>query len=337
LNLAVNLNGQPPIQVFARVSPNLELVVRSIDLGVEQRISDFEELDTFAEARGEFSLAKAALALAGFLPRFHAEGGAGSLRDLLKSFGGGIELSMLAAVPKGSGLGTSSILAATLLATLSDLCGLNWDRGMLFTRTLALEQLLTTGGGWQDQAGAIYRGIKLIETQPGLTQKPSVRWLPDHLFDRAYANRTILLYYTGITRLAKNILHEIVRGMFLNSPTCLRTVAEIASNADRGFAALQECSYEGLIETARRSWELNQQLDSGTNPREVQSILERCGSDLAATKLLGAGGGGFLLMFARSEEAANRIRTELTANPPNSRARFVEFSVSDTGLQLTRS
>jgi len=54
---------------------------------------------------------------------------------------------------EGSGLGTSSILAATVLAALGDLCGLSWDRNTLFTRTLALEQMLTTGGGWQDQAG----------------------------------------------------------------------------------------------------------------------------------------------------------------------------------------
>jgi galactokinase/mevalonate kinase-like predicted kinase len=114
-------------------------------------------------------------------------------------------------------------------------------------------------------------------------------------------------------------------------------VTEIAANADRGFEALQQCSYDGLIETIQRSWELNQRLDTGTNPGEVQVILDRCGNDLAATKLLGAGGGGFLLMFARSEDAANRIRERLTSAPPNQRARFVDFSVSDSGLQLTRS
>lgn len=49
-------------------------------------------------------------------------------------------------------------MAATLLATLGDVCGLGWGREVLFARTLALEQMLTTGGGWQDQAGAIFRG-----------------------------------------------------------------------------------------------------------------------------------------------------------------------------------
>lgn len=337
VNVAADLNGQPPIQVFAKLSQQSELVVRSIDLGVEQRLRTYEELDTYARPGSEFALAKAAFALAGFLPRFHAQGGFRTLAEQLQEFGGGIELSLLSAVPKGSGLGTSSILAATLLATLGELCGLNWDRNVLCIRTLAMEQMLTTGGGWQDQAGAIYRGIKLIETTPGLAQKPAVSWLPDHLFNRDYANKTILLYYTGITRLAKNILQEIVRGIFLNSPAHLATIAEIGANAHRARDAIQRCDAPGLIEVVRTSWQLNQQLDAGTNPPEVQRILSRIQDWLAATKLLGAGGGGFLLMFAKDETAASRIRKELMADPPNARARFVDFTVSETGLQLTRS
>lgn len=337
LNVAADLNGQPPIQVFARLSERPELVLRSIDLGVEERVRTYAELDTFARPDSAFALAKAAFALAGFLPRFHAEGGFSSLEAQLRDFGGGVELSLLSAVPKGSGLGTSSILAATVLAALSDLCGLNWDRHVLFTRTLALEQMLTTGGGWQDQAGAIFRGIKLVETEPGLQQKPSLRWLPQHLFDHTRANRSILLYYTGITRLAKNILAEIVRGIFLNSPVHLGIIADIGANADFAGAALQQCDYDLLQAAIRNSWSLNQRLDAGTNPPAVQGILEAVSDYLGGAKLLGAGGGGYLLMLAKDEQAAARVRQTLTERPPNARARFVDFTVSETGLVVTRS
>ena len=337
LNVAADLNGQPPIQVFAKLSERPELVMRSIDLGVEERIRTYAELDTFGRPDSPFALTKAAFALAGFLPRFHAQGGFASLEQQLREFGAGIEISLLAAVPKGSGLGTSSILAATVLAALGDLCGLNWDRNTLFTRTLALEQMLTTGGGWQDQAGAIFRGIKLIETAPGLAQKPAIGWLPHHLFDHDYANRSILLYYTGITRLAKNILAEIVRGIFLNSPSHLGIIADIGANADFASAAIQKCDYEMLLAAIRNSWTLNQRLDAGTNPPEVQQILDGIRDYLAATKLLGAGGGGYLLLFGKDETAAARIKQLLTNHPPNTRARFVDFSLSETGLQLTRS
>lgn len=337
VNLAVDLNGQPPIQVFAKLCDRPHLVMRSIDLGVERTVSTYEELNTYAEPGNAFALAKAAFALAGFLPKFNAVNGQTTLEAQLKAFGGGIEVSLLSAVPKGSGLGTSSILAATLLATLSDVCGLNWDRNVLFTRTLALEQMLTTGGGWQDQVGGIFRGFKMIETAPGLAQKMTLRWLPEHLFSSDYANRSILLYYTGLTRLAKNILREIVRGIFLNSPGHIRLVEEIGANALVAFNAAQRDDYAGLANAVRHSWHLNQRLDSGTNPESVQAILDPISDYLDATKLLGAGGGGYLLMMARDEQAAEKIRQILTANPPNPRARFVNFSVSDTGLQLTRS
>jgi galactokinase/mevalonate kinase-like predicted kinase len=337
LNVAADLNGQPPIQVFARLSESPELVMRSIDLGVEERVRTYAELDTFDRPGSPFALAKAALALAGFLPRFHADGGARSLAEQLGAFGGGIELSLLSAVPKGSGLGTSSILAATVLAAVGDLCGLGWDRSVLFTRTLALEQMLTTGGGWQDQAGGLFRGVKVIETAPGLAQRPTLRWLPEHLLGPDFANRSVLLYYTGITRMAKNILAEIVRGIFLNSPAHLGIIADIGANADFAGAAIQKCDYAMLLAAIRNSWRLNQQLDAGTNPPGVKAILAQAGDGLAAAKLLGAGGGGYLLMFAQDEDAAARIKQRLTSQPPNPRARFVDFSVSATGLQVTRS
>jgi galactokinase/mevalonate kinase-like predicted kinase len=337
VNLAVDLNGQPPIQVFAKLSDRPELVVRSIDQGVENRFTSYEELRTYAQPGDSFALAKAALAQVGFLPEFSSLAPYPGLKEQLQDFGGGIELSLLSAVPKGSGLGTSSILAATVLATLAEVCGLAWDRNALFTRTLALEQMLTTGGGWQDQAGGIFRGIKMIETASGLKQSPVLRWLPDQLFEQDYANSLILLYYTGITRIAKNILHEIVRGIFLNSPRHLGVIEDIAENARNAFNAIQMASYSSLVESVRESWRLNQLLDSGTNPPEVQGILDKVKDYLDAAKLLGAGGGGYLLMFAKDREAAERIRSILTENPPNNRARFVHFALSDQGLQLTRS
>ena len=187
------------------------------------------------------------------------------------------------------------------------------------------------------QAGAVFRGLKLIETAPGLAQKPTLRWLPEHLFERDQANQTILLYYTGLTRLAKNILQEIVRGIFLNSPAHLRIIDQIGANADRAAAAVQTCSRPDLEACIRASWRLNQELDAGTNPPEVQAILNAVAPELAAAKLLGAGGGGYLLLFAKDHDAAGRIRRTLAERPPNPRARFVDFSLSQTGLQLTRS
>jgi len=302
-----------------------------------QTIRTYEELQTYADVGSGFSLAKAALALAGFLPAFHRDNGFSSLEEQLKDFGGGLEISLLAAVPKGSGLGTSSILAATLLGTLGEVCGLNWDKLDLFNRTLVLEQMLTTGGGWQDQAGGLFRGIKLVSTGAGIVQQPTLRYLPEHLFKGDYANRRVLLYYTGITRLAKNILAEIVRGIFLNSASHLAVLNEFGPHAEATFNAILSDNWDGLCSSVARSWKLNCQLDPGTNPEPVQAIINRISDYTAGLKLAGAGGGGYMVIFAKDDTAAHRIRRELEGAPPNRGARFVDFSVSDTGLHITRS
>ena len=272
LNLAVDINGQQPVQVFAKLSERPELVVRSIRSRRGRTHQHLRRTGNFRPARKSFCPRQGCLcATAGFLPRFHSAGGFASLAAQLGEFGGGI-VFLGRGRAQGSGLGTSSILAASVLAALSDLCGLNWNRNDLFTRALALEQMLTTGGGWQDQAGAIFGGIKLIETSPGLARSPTLRWLPNQLFGPNHVNRSILLYYTGISRLAK-ILAEIVRGLFLNSPAHLGIIAEIGANANFAGAAIQKCDYQMLAAAVRASWQLNQRLDPGTNPLRYNIFL----------------------------------------------------------------
>jgi len=336
VNLAVELNGQAPVQVFARMSRHRRILIRSIDLGAEAVIQNLSDLEGVSEIGGEFALAKAAFCLAGFHPRFRCDG-ATTLDEILEAFGGGLEVSMLAATPKGSGLGTSSVLAATLLAALGSSGGFGWDNEEVFQRALALEQMLTSGGGWQDQAGGIYHGIKLIETSPGLEQSPTVKWLPEHLLGPQLANHVALLYYTGITRVAQTILREIVRGMFLNNGHHLENLFAIRAHALTAYQAVQRESWDGLCSVVRKSWELNEALDPGTNTPEVAAILRKISDWTAGAKLLGAGGGGYMLILAKDLQAAAKIRRSLQEFPPNPRARFVDFSLSATGLQITRS
>jgi galactokinase/mevalonate kinase-like predicted kinase len=260
-----------------------------------------------------------------------------SLEAQLQDFGGGFEISLLAAIPKGSGLGTSSILAATVLGSLSDFCSLHWDHQAICHRTLILEQLLTTGGGWQAQYGGILPGIKLLESESGSQEKMRVLWMPERLFTHPEFKDCWLLYYTGVTRVAKNILAEIVRGMFLNEGYRLRIVDEIKQHAYRLADAIQRSDFEFMGKMIAHSWKLNKALDSGTNTPEVQQIIDQIRDLAIGFKLAGAGGGGYMLVCAKDPQAAARIQGILTQHPPNSRARFVRMDVSQTGFQTSRS
>lgn len=336
VNIAIELNGQPPLQVYIKPSKTYSITLRSIDLGAMETVTSYEELHGFNRVGSPFSIPKAALVLAGFHPDFSAERFS-SLEEQLKAFGAGIEITLLSAIPAGSGLGTSSILASTVLGAVNDFCGLNWDKHAIGSRTLILEQLLTTGGGWQDQYGGVLQGVKLLQTQPGWNQEPMVRWLPEHLFTDDEYRKCHLLYYTGITRTAKGILAEIVRGMFLNSTGHLELLRQMKQHALDLYDAIVRNSFEEAGRLVRKTWEQNQRLDAGTNPEAVAALTARIDDLCLGYKLPGAGGGGYLYMMAKDPEAALRIRRILTENPPNNRARFVEMSLSGKGLEVSRS
>ncbi len=336
VNLAIELNGQSPIQAYAKPCKEKHVVLHSIDLGASEIVETYDELANYKEVGSPFSIPKAALVLAGFLPGYSSESYS-SLREQLEAFGCGIEVTMFSAVPAGSGLGTSSILASTVLGVLNDFCGLQWDKNEISRRTLSLEQLLTTGGGWQDQFGGILHGVKLLQTTRGFDQNPVVRWLPTGIFTQPEYQSCHLLYYTGITRTAKQILAEIVRKMFLNQHEELLMLREMKMLALEMADAIQCQDYERTGRLLRQNWLQNQALDSGTNPAEVRRLTDLVDDLCLGYKLPGAGGGGFLYMMAKDVEAAARIKQILLANQKNPNARFVRMSLSENGLQVSRS
>lgn len=336
VNLAVELNGQPPLQTFIKPSKEPKIILRSIDMGASEEVTTYEALADFHHVGSPFSIPKAALALSGFLPPFATEQYT-TLRQQLEAFGCGIEVTSLSAIPAGSGLGTSSVLAATVLGALNDFCGLGWDKMEIGHRTLVLEQLLTTGGGWQDQFGGLLPGVKMLSTERGFGQIPTVRYLPGELFQRAETAACHLLYYTGITRTAKTILAEIVRRMFLNDRDELALLREMKDHALLMFESIQRDDFEGVGRLVRRTWQQNRHIDSGTNPPEVQRITQLIDDLTLGYKLSGAGGGGYMYIVAKDPEAAVRIRRILNDNRPNANARLVDMSLSNEGLQVSRS
>ena len=336
VNLAIELNGQPPLQVYVKPCKEYHIVLRSIDMGAMEIIRNYEELQDYKKVGSPFSIPKAALSLAGFAPAFSAEVYA-SLEEHLKAFGSGIEITLLAAIPAGSGLGTSSILASTVLGAINDFCGLAWDKNDICSYTLVLEQLLTTGGGWQDQYGGVFSGVKLLQSEAGFEQSPLVRWLPDQLFVHPDYRDCHLLYYTGITRTAKGILAEIVSSMFLNSGMHLSLLAEMKAHAMDMSEAILRGNFSSFANLVGKTWIQNQALDCGTNPPAVAAIIEMIKDYTLGYKLPGAGGGGYLYMIAKDPQAAGQIRRILTEHAPNPRARFVEMTLSEKGLQVSRS
>jgi fucokinase len=360
LNAAVLLNGQPPVQVYGRVTSEPIIRVRSIDLGTHLDIATWDGLFDYSSAVGAFSLVKAALVISGFRPGEERESvrrgereisqshtayslrrfgtrsqSSPNLREVLIGFGGGLEITTLAAIPKGSGLGTSSIMGATLLAVINRMMGRTLPQHELFHNVLRLEQELTTGGGWQDQIGGVIGGLKLATTRPGLLPEATVRYVPADTLDPRLNRGQTLLYYTGVTRLAKNILQNVVGRYLDRDRQAMAALEQLGGLATRMAEAMGRKDLQQFGCMIDQAWALNQQLDPHSTTPEIEELLSRLRPHLYGAKLLGAGGGGFLLLIARSTADAKRIVGLLNESPPNDRARFFDFQVSDVGLEVS--
>lgn len=336
INAAVNLNGQPPIHTYARIIKEPVIRIASIDHSSRITIRNLDDLLDYREPTSQFGLAKAALVLAGFaLHTAKWPQRIKSLEQMLVLFGGGIELTTLAAIPSGSGLGTSSIMGAVLLAVINRLKGKTLSQRELFHLVLQLEQELTTGGGWQDQIGGVVDGVKIITTEPGMIPDPHIHYVPSDLLDPNVNKDHSLLYYTGIRRLAKNILQYVVGNYLDRNRYAMTVLRQLHSHPPLIAETLSSKNLEKFGEMIDIAWNLNKNIDPDSSTKKIEEILNRIRPHMYGAKLLGAGGGGFLLIVCHSTKDAEQIRHILEKNPPNDRARFFDYGISTEGLVVT--
>ena len=343
LNAAVKLNGQYPIQVIGKIHPEPIIKINSIDLGEHIIVSEMSEMLSFSDPTDWSSLPKATFAVTGIIPVAIDHFGRSDLQDILKELGSGIDLTLFSAVPSGSGLGTSSILGSAIIACLSRMLGQELTQEDLFNRTLYMEQLMTTGGGWQDQIGGVVGGVKHIQTEPGLFQVPRISWTdlkvrPNPALERSEGmdlSGRFLLYYTGLRRMAKNILRNIVGKYLDRDVTTLQTIDRLREVSFEMKEELDHRNIDAFGQKIAEVWELNKTLDPGASNEKIEAILSKISPLIHGAKLLGAGGGGFLFMVTKGIEEARKVKQILTDEPPNGRARFFDFDVDLEGLKVS--
>ena len=335
VNVAVDLDGHPPILACAKLIDQPLIRIKSIDLETEIEITNLDELLDYAHVESGFALAKVALVLSGFAPTTADWPRSTTLKQILENFGGGLELTTSAQIPKGSGLGTSSIMGAVLLKVIGRTMGRKLTQHQLFHAVLQLEQALTTGGGWQDQIGGATPAVKIITTQPGMVPDAKICTLPPDILDPQINDGQTLLYYTGITRLAKNILEQIVSRVLNRDRLAMNTLRQMHTTALLVADALVNKDIIRFGKLIDQVWILNKQLDPNSSNQPIEDLLEKVKPHTFGAKLLGAGGGGFLFMVCKSLAGATRIRKLLTKHPPNDHAQFIDYQINHKGLLVT--
>ena len=305
LNIAVELNGQCPIKATVRriEEPIIRCVVG--DSGESVTFATAEEVLAPPEPGSPLIIPRLAIAVAGIVRPGQ------ELRTALRARGGGLEIATEVDLPMGSGLGTSSILAAAVTRALAEMAGLDLGEALLTDEVMRLEQRMTTGGGWQDQVGGIYPGAKLISSGPGLRQRLRVEpitWTADR--ESAFAER-LVLFNTGLQRMAKNLLRQVVGSYLAREAATLQVLHGIKTLAMEMAFAMRDGEWDYLGSLLDRHWELNQVLDPHTTNAPINNILRRVRPYILGAKLAGAGGGGYLILLAKDRAHAEALRGEL--------------------------
>ena len=295
LNAAISLNGDLPVKVTLRKLDEEKIIFDSRDMDTHGEFIEIEELQNCSDPYDPFALQKAALLVCGIIPVQGYE-----LREILHRLGGGIFMSTeVVNVPKGSGLGTSSILAGACVKALFEFVGIPYTQEDLYDHVLCMEQLMSTGGGWQDQVGGLSSGAKYITAAPGMHQYPKVKNLELSQKTKDELNERFALIYTGQRRLARNLLRDVVGRYMGNEPDALYALSEIQKVATLMRFELERGNVDGFAELLSRHWELSKKLDSGSTNTCIDQIFAVIEDLTDGRMICGAGGGGFLQVILK--------------------------------------
>ncbi len=307
LNAAILLNGEKPVEVTLKRIPEYKIVLESRDMDVHGEFDSIEPLQETGNPYDPFALQKAALLACGILPK-----SGGILADILARFGGGFVMnSEVTGVPKGSGLGTSSILSAACVKALFEFFGIAFDDAKLYQSVLCVEQIMSTGGGWQDQVGGVTDGLKYITTKPGLVQQIQVEYVPLKPEVLEQLNQRFALIYTGQRRLARNLLREVVGRYIGNNPNVVFALSEIQKVSQMMKESLIAGNIDAFANLMNEHWKLSKQIDSGITNILIDQIFLSVDDLIDAKLVCGAGGGGFLQVILKDNVTKEEIRTRL--------------------------
>lgn len=308
LNAAIRLGGILPIRATVRRLEEPCIQLESTDIGAFETVRDAAVIQQYNDPFDPFALHKAALISCGVIP---LEGKV-DLQALLSEMGGGIYLAtQVVGVPKGSGLGTSSILSAACVKALSQFFGGHAADAEISDTVLCMEQIMSTGGGWQDQIGGLMPGIKFMRTEPGIDQKVRVEQvqMPDPA--RKELEERFALIYTGQRRLARNLLRDVVGGYIGARPESLEALREMKPVAALMRFALEQGDIDEFARLLNRHWDISKKLDGGSTNTCIDQIFMVCEDLIDGRFIAGAGGGGFLQVILKKgvsrEELSERL------------------------------
>ncbi len=223
----------------------------------------------------------------------------------------GVEISSLADAPAGTGLGSSSTFTVALLRLLYTWNGVHASAYKIAKEACEIEiEKLGNPIGKQDQFAASFGGLRYYEFEPdGFVKVEPVVMKADA---REKLERNLMMFYTGDVRSANSILAKETKNLATDKDK-IETTLKLCEMTKFLREKLENGDVDALGPVLKESWEMKKSLANGiTNPLIDDAYEKAIKAGATGGKLLGAGGGGFLLFYCENESAKERIRSSLS-------------------------
>jgi D-glycero-alpha-D-manno-heptose-7-phosphate kinase len=213
----------------------------------------------------------------------------------------GVDITSIADIPAGTGLGSSSTFTVGLLHALSAYNGKYASKEYLSAQACNIEiNILDEPIGKQDQYAAGYGGLNFITFYPNEDVTVERIVLNPELFDQLQDN--LMMFYTGDIRSASKILKEQSKNTSSSSDkrNNLRKMIGLAKDLRN---ELENSNIDSMGDILHTSWNYKKELAAGiSNPKIDEYYDQAMKAGATGGKLLGAGGGGFLLFYTPREQ-----------------------------------
>lgn len=212
---------------------------------------------------------------------------------------GGLEIHHDGDLPARSGLGSSSSFTVGLVHALSALGGKYESKESLAKTAIDIEQnVIGENVGSQDQVSAAFGGFNRIEFHQDDTFDVSPVVLPVHRYTELQDH--LMLFFTGFSRIASEVAKAKIENL-KNRVTELRYMQQMVNEA-LAILGNPDDPIEKFGQMLAESWKYKRSLSDRVSTPEIDDLYETaCQAGAIGGKLLGAGGGGFLLLFVRPE------------------------------------
>ena len=232
-----------------------------------------------------------------------------------------IRLNYEADLPARSGLGTSSSFAVGMLHVFHRLKGQNVDAKQLAEEAIYLErELCQEAGGWQDQIAAAYGGFNRINFKDNTYEVIPLAVSPE---TRKVLNENLMMFFTGFTRMSSDIQKKSKKPKEKE-----KELLEMLALVDEAEKALLSGDTDGFGKLLDTTWQLKRRTGrSVSNTAIDDAYTEALKAGALGGKLLGAGGGGFLLFYVPRHKQA-----QVAAAMKN--LLYIPFSFSDRGSEI---